>query len=280
MPVHRTPTTVRAAVGAALLTTLLGGGGGIASAADLAPVDPAPAVATRGVPLERLPDGVPGAALGSGPDSRGGGATGSAPGGAPERQEPVAPPGAVLLGAGAGALLLLVLRQRRLAAEPGPAGVPGVPDLLTGTPALVHALSTALAQDGEPVGLVLLRVEAAPAARGTATRAHEWEAADAVLEALDVAVPLVAEQVGRRARAGDGVVRLGMNRLAVVLPGGGAAEARAVGERLRAAVTAATAPGLAVAVGSAGSPLDGAVPSALLRAAERSLRGVTAPVAL
>lgn len=251
MPVHRTPATVRAAVGAALLTTVLGGG--VASAADSAPVDPAPAVATHGVPLERLPDGASGVAPGSAPGGTGGGATGSATGSAPERHEPVAPPGAVLLGAGAGALLLLVLRQRRLAAEPGPAGVPGVPDLLTGTPALVHALSTALAQDGEPVGLVLLRVETAPAA-GTATRAHEWEAADAVLEALDVAVPLVAEQVGRRARAGDGVVRLGMNRLAVVLPGGGAAEARAVGERLRAALTAAAAPGLAVAVGSAGSP--------------------------
>lgn len=273
MPVHRTPTAVRAAVGAALLTTVLGGG--VASAAASAPVDPAPAVATRGVPLDRLPDVASGAAPGSAPGSTGGGATG----GAPERREPVAPPGAVLLCAGAGALLLLVLRQRRLAAEPGPGGVPGVPDLLTGTPALVHALATALAQDGEPVGLVLLRVEAAPAA-GTATRAHEWEAADAVLEALDVAVPLVAEQVGRRARAGDGVVRLGMNRLAVVLPGGGAAEARAVGERLRAALTAAAAPGLAVAVGSAGSPLDGTVPSALLRAAERSLRGVTPPVAL
>jgi hypothetical protein len=273
---------VRAAVGGALLTSALALVGAPAAAAPLLPAavtqDPAPAVATRGIPLERLPDGASARESGTDPGTGSGSASVSPPGGT-TRREPVAPPGAVLLGAGAGALVLLVLRQRRLALDPGPRGTSGVPELLTGTPSLVHALATALADGAEPVGLVLLRVDAPPAA-GVATPAQEWEAADAVLEALDVAVPLVAEQVGRRARAGDGVVRLGMNRLAVVLPGSGAGDARTVGERLRTAVTAAAAPGLAVEVGSAGSPGDGTVPSALLRAAERSLRRTAAPVGL
>lgn len=256
MPATRTVTASRAVLAGALLAAAVSCAGTASAAGaapgDLAPPgDPAPSVVSRGVPLERLPDEVPEPT--------------------PGRAEPVAPPGPVLLGAGAGALVLLVLRQRRLAADSGPDSGPRVPELLTGASALARALATALTDDDGPAGLVLLRVEARPSPDGT-TAAQEWEAADAVLGALEVAVPLVAEQVGSRARAGDGVVRLGMNRLAVVLPACGAAEAATVAARLRAALTAACGPSLSVAVGSAASPLDGVVPSTLLRAAERSLR--------
>lgn len=277
-----------AAGGGALLLAALAAGSAVAGAAeplsapaaalpavDAAPRgaapplrDPAPLAPARGVPLERLPD-----SASAGSRTAAGVPTG--PGGAAPDRSRAVPASAVWLATGAGAVGVLVLRQRRLAEGPQGERSPDIGDLATGTPALASALALALVEageTGEPVGLVLLRLDAhVPRSATPPSRAQEWAAADAVLEALDTAVPLVARHVGLRSREGDGLVRLGVNRLAVVLPGSGSADVRAVGERLRAAVAAEVAPGLAVHVGSASSPGDGALPGALLRAAERSL---------
>ena len=273
--------------GPALAVDLVGGDPAVAGA------EPVRSVPTQGLPLDRLPE-----MLLPGP-------TGEANG--PGRSG--VPTSLGWLVAGGGVLVLLAVRQRSLAAAAGN-DVATRPGIATGTPALTASLSAALTDSwdsGEPVGLVLLRVElvagplaSARAAGATQARAgssdagrpglgraagspspantvrHEVTEGEAVLAALDAAVPLVAGGLQSRARAGDPVVRLGVNRLAAVLPGTGEAELPVVAERLRAAVSGGVGTGIRVRVGWASTPADGAAPAVLLRAAEGRLSGTRA----
>jgi diguanylate cyclase (GGDEF)-like protein len=82
----------------------------------------------------------------------------------------------------------------------------------------------------------------------------------------------VALQVSLGLRDFDTVARYGGEEFAVILPGASEEHAAEVAERLRAAVAAeADGPGVTVSIGVATFPMDGAVPEALIAAADSAL---------